>query len=225
MLSERMLRRIPVERLRASEIAFAEGFRFSAFHRFVKRTIDIGVAGVGLLLAAPILAVAAIAIKLDSKGPLFYSQDRVGLHGRLFKITKLRTMRVDAEAGGSPQWAKADDPRVTRVGRLLRKTRVDEIPQLLAVLLGDMSLVGPRPERPYFVEQLEQLIPWFGAREAVPPGVTGWAQIRYPYGASIEDAKAKLEYDLYYIKNGSAFLDLAILFHTVRHVLMGRGAR
>jgi len=225
MLAERLLRRIPVERLRASEIAFSEGFRFSAFHRFVKRTIDVTVAGVGLLLAAPLLVVAAAAIKLDSKGPLFYSQERVGLHGRPFPITKLRTMRVDAEAGGAPQWAKADDPRVTRVGRLLRKTRIDEIPQLLAVLVGHMSLVGPRPERPYFVEQLKQIVPWYGAREAVPPGVTGWAQIRYPYGASVEDAKAKLEYDLYYIKNGSAFLDLAILFHTVRHVLMGRGAR
>lgn len=225
MLCERLLRRIPVERLRASEIAFADGFRLTFFHRLVKRTIDISAATIGLLLAAPILAVAAIAIKLDSKGPLFYSQDRVGLRGKLFQITKLRTMRVDAESGGTPQWAQAGDPRVTRIGKLLRKTRVDEIPQLVAVLTGDMSLVGPRPERPYFVEQLKQIIPWYGAREAVPPGVTGWAQIRYPYGASVEDARAKLEYDLYYIKNGSAFLDIAILFHTVRHVLLGRGAR
>jgi len=225
MLVERLLRRIPVEGLRASEIAFADGFGQSRFHHLCKRIIDVVAAGGGLLLAAPILLVAAIAIKIDSRGPLFYSQPRIGRHGRIFSVVKLRTMRVDAEASGAPQWAKLDDPRVTRVGRLLRKTRIDEIPQLWAVLKGDMSLVGPRPERPFFVEQLKQVIPWYAAREVVPPGVTGWAQLRYPYGASIEESKAKLEYDLYYIKNGSAFLDLAILFHTVRHVLTGRGAR
>jgi exopolysaccharide biosynthesis polyprenyl glycosylphosphotransferase len=225
MLTERLLRRIPVEGLRASEIAFAEGFAQSRGHRFVKRVIDLFAASVGLLLAAPLLLLAACAIKLDSRGPLFYGQPRIGRHGRPFQVVKLRTMRVDAEAGGAPQWATADDPRVTRVGRLLRKTRIDEIPQLFAVLRGDMSLVGPRPERPFFVEQLKQMVPWYAAREAVPPGVTGWAQLRYPYGASVEESKAKLEYDLYYIKNGSAFLDIAILFHTVRHVLTGRGAR
>lgn len=225
MLVERLLRRIPVEGLRASEIAFADGFSWSRGHRIAKRALDLFVASVGLLLAAPLLLVAAIAIKLDSRGPLFYRQVRVGQHGRPFFVTKLRTMRVDAEADGAPRWARADDPRVTRVGRLLRKARIDEIPQLFAVLRGDMSLVGPRPERPYFVEQLRQIVPWYAAREAVPPGITGWAQLRFPYGASVEESKAKLEYDLYYIKNGSFFLDLAILFHTVRHVLTGRGAR
>lgn len=224
-LSERLLRRIPVEGLRASELAFADGFRLSPTHRVIKRGLDLAAATIGLLLAAPILLVAALAIRLDSKGPIFYGQERVGHRGRIFRITKLRTMRTDAEAAGAPQWASAQDPRVTRVGRILRKSRVDEIPQLLSVLRGDMSLVGPRPERPYFVEQLKAQIPWFGVREAVPPGITGWAQIRYPYGSSVKDAQNKLEYDLYYIKNGSAFLDVAILFHTIRHVLTGRGAR
>jgi lipopolysaccharide/colanic/teichoic acid biosynthesis glycosyltransferase len=148
----------------------------------------------------------------------------VGLRGEVFTITKFRTMRVDAEKGGA-QWAQAHDPRVTRVGRFLRLCRLDELPQLFAVLRGDMTLVGPRPERPVFVEELKRAIPFYGLREAVKPGVTGWAQIRYPYGASVEDAKNKLEYDLYYVKNGSLFLDLSILFHTVRHVLLGRGAR
>jgi lipopolysaccharide/colanic/teichoic acid biosynthesis glycosyltransferase len=168
--------------------------------------------------------VVAALIKLDSPGPLFYRQERVGLNGRVFSITKFRTMQVDAERDGA-RWAQVNDPRVTRVGRFLRLCRLDELPQLFAVLKGDMTLVGPRPERPVFVEQLKQQIPFFGLREAVKPGVTGWAQLRYPYGASVEDARAKLEYDLYYIKHGSLFLDLAILFHTVRHVLTARGAR
>lgn len=225
MLTERLLRRIPVEGLRASEIAFSDGFVWTRRRHLAKRCVDVAAAGLGLLLAAPLLLVAAIAIQIDSRGPLFYRQTRIGLHGRPFAVTKLRTMRVDAEAGGGPQWAAENDPRITRVGKILRKTRIDEIPQLFAVIRGDMSLVGPRPERPFFVEQLEKLIPWYAARKAVPPGITGWAQLRYPYGASVEESKAKLEYDLYYVKNGSAFLDVAILFHTVRHVLTGRGAR
>lgn len=224
-LEERLLRRIPVAGLRASDLAFAEGFRQSWGRLAAKRIVDVTVAALGLLLAAPLLAMAAIAIRLDSPGPLFYTQERVGQYGRRFRIRKLRTMRVDAEAESGPRWAQPNDPRVTRVGRLLRKFRIDEIPQLLSVLRGEMSLVGPRPERPCFVEELRRAIPWYVAREAVPPGVTGWAQLRYPYGASVEDARAKLEYDLYYVKNGSTFLDLAILFHTVRHVVTGRGAR
>lgn len=224
-VSEQLLRRIRVEGLRASELAFAEGFRLSPTHRILKRALDLMAACVGLILALPILVVAAIAIRLDSPGPIFYHQTRVGLRGRIFRLTKLRTMRIDAESEGTPRWASDGDPRVTTVGRFLRRSRIDEIPQILAVLRGDMSLVGPRPERPYFVKQLEEVIPWYGVREAVPPGITGWAQIRYPYGSSVEDARAKLEFDLYYIKNTSIFLDLAILFHTVRHVLTGRGAR
>jgi lipopolysaccharide/colanic/teichoic acid biosynthesis glycosyltransferase len=179
----------------------------------------------GLLLAAPVLLVAALAIRVGSRGPIFYRQERVGRYGRVFTITKLRTMRIDAEAAGSPRWAERNDPRVTAVGRLLRLTRVDEIPQIFSVFAGHMSFVGPRPERPYFVERLKEQIPWYGLREAIRPGLTGWAQLRYPYGASVDDAKAKLEYDLYYLKNGSLYLDIAILFHTVRHVLTGRGAR
>lgn len=224
-VSEQLLRRIRVEGLRASELAFAEGFHLSTHHRLLKRALDLVAAGIGSILALPILAVALIAIRLDGPGPVFYHQTRVGLRGRTFRITKLRTMRLDAESEGLPQWAMDGDPRVTRVGRFLRKSRIDEIPQILAVLKGDMSLVGPRPERPFFVQQLEEQIPWYGVRAAVPPGITGWAQIRYPYGSSVDDARAKLEFDLYYIKNASIFLDVAILFHTVRHVLTGRGAR
>jgi lipopolysaccharide/colanic/teichoic acid biosynthesis glycosyltransferase len=165
-----------------------------------------------------------IAIKLDSRGPIFYSQERVGRRGMPYLITKLRTMRADAEKAG-PVWAARNDNRVTRVGRLLRKARIDELPQIFAVLRGDMSMVGPRPERPYFVDQLKTQIPLYGLREAVKPGVTGWAQIRYPYGSTVEDARRKLEFDLYYIRHRSLFLNLNILFHTARTVLTGRGAQ
>lgn len=225
MAYERLLRRIPVDALRPEDLAFAEGFQSAEAPGWWKRALDVSVAAAGLLLALPLLATAAIAIRLGSKGPVFYRQERVGWRGRRFHLYKLRTMRVDAEAEGAPRWASENDPRITPVGRLLRKSRIDEIPQLWSVLRGDMSLVGPRPERPYFVERLEAEIPWYALRHALPPGVTGWAQIRFPYGASIEDAKRKLEYDLYYVKNASFFLDVAILFHTVRHVLMARGAR
>ncbi|MBS2028815.1 MAG: TIGR03013 family PEP-CTERM/XrtA system glycosyltransferase [Deltaproteobacteria bacterium] len=222
--AERVLRRLPVNQLRQSDLIYAEELRPSRVRAFVKRALDLISAGTLALLAAPVMLVVAAAVKLDSKGPLFYSQERVGLGGKVFQITKFRTMRVDAEAAGA-QWAQKNDPRVTRVGKWLRLCRLDELPQLFSVLRGDMTLVGPRPERPVFVNQLKDVIPFYGLREAVKPGVTGWAQIRYPYGASVEDARNKLEYDLYYIKNGSAFLDITILFHTVRHVLLGRGAR
>jgi lipopolysaccharide/colanic/teichoic acid biosynthesis glycosyltransferase len=221
---ERALRRIPVDDLRPSDLAFADGFRLSPGREAAKRTLDLAVAAAGVLLSAPLLAAAALAVRLGSPGPVFYRQERVGRHGRIFTITKLRTMRPDAE-DGAPRWAEDRDPRVTPVGRLLRRTRIDELPQIFSVLAGDMSFVGPRPERPFFVERLKVQIPWYGLREAVRPGLTGWAQLRYPYGASVEDAKAKLEYDLYYLKNASVFLDISILFHTVRHVLTGRGAR
>ncbi|MFP2926610.1 polyisoprenyl-phosphate hexose-1-phosphate transferase ExoE [Pyxidicoccus sp. 3LG] len=221
---ERVLRRIPVQFLRASDFAFADELTVSPLRRAFKRGFDIAVASLLLLLAAPFLLLVAVAIKLDSKGPIFYRQERTGLAGSTFHLWKFRSMRTDAEKDGAV-WARANDDRVTRVGRFIRRTRMDEIPQVFNVLMGEMSFVGPRPERPVFVEQLKQQIPFYGLREAVKPGLTGWAQIRYPYGASVEDARNKLEFDLYYVKNGSLFLDVGIIFHTVRHVLLGRGAR
>jgi sugar transferase (PEP-CTERM system associated) len=221
---ERVLRRLPVAHLSLAYLAFADELRVSRVRRALKRAFDVAAASALLLLAAPLICLAALAIKLDSRGPVFYGQERVGQGGRPYRLRKLRSMRVDAERDGAV-WAKQNDDLVTRVGRFLRKTRMDEIPQVLNVLTGDMSFVGPRPERPMFVQELKRQIPFYELREAVKPGITGWAQIRYPYGASVEDARNKLEYDLYYVKNGSLFLDLTIIFHTVRHVLMGRGAR
>ncbi len=225
MVYERLLRRVPVEKLRPSYLAYADGFRVSRLRAGIKRGFDVVAAVAGLVLAGPLLALVALGIRLDSRGPIFYRQQRTGLDGAPFDVIKLRTMRMDAEASGAPAWAALDDPRVTRIGHLLRKLRMDEIPQLFNVLKGEMSMVGPRPERPFFVSQLQEAIPWYGLRECVRPGITGWAQLRYPYGASVEDARRKLEYDLYYVKNGSFFLDLAIVFHTIRHVLTARGAR
>jgi sugar transferase (PEP-CTERM system associated) len=221
---ERVLRRIPVAFLRASQLAYADEISVTRVRRFFKRSFDLAMASALLLVAAPVMAVVAVVIKLDSRGPIFYRQERVGLGGGTYPLWKFRSMRTDAEKNGAV-WAQANDDRVTRVGRFIRKTRIDEIPQVFNVLLGQMSFVGPRPERPIFVEQLTRQIPFYGLRDATKPGITGWAQIRYPYGASVEDARNKLEFDLYYVKNGSLFLDLAIIFHTVRHVLLGRGAR
>jgi exopolysaccharide biosynthesis polyprenyl glycosylphosphotransferase len=221
---ERVLRRIPIASLRASELAFSDELTVSHARRFLKRAFDFTVASVLFLLAAPLMLLLAVLIRLDSEGPILYSQERVGLDGKAYRLWKFRSMRVDAEKDGAV-WAKTNDDRVTRVGRVMRKTRMDELPQVFNVLFGDMSFVGPRPERPVFVDQLKQAIPFYGLREGVKPGITGWAQIRYPYGASVDDARNKLEFDLYYVKNGSLFLDLAIIFHTVRHVLLGRGAR
>ena len=221
---ERVLRRIPVQFLRASDFAFADELTMSPLRRGLKRVFDVFVASLLLALAAPFLVLVAAAIKLDSQGPIFYRQERVGVDGKSYWLWKFRSMRTDAEKNGAV-WARANDDRVTRVGKFIRKTRVDEIPQVFNVLVGDMSFVGPRPERPVFVEQLKEQIPFYGLSEAVKPGITGWAQICYPYGASVEDARNKLEFDLYYVKNGSLFLDIGIIFHTVRHVLLGRGAR
>ncbi|CAM4360788.1 polyisoprenyl-phosphate hexose-1-phosphate transferase ExoE [Myxococcus xanthus] len=221
---ERVLRRIPVQFLRASDFAFADELTVSPLRRTLKRGFDIAVASLLLMLSAPFLLLVVVAIKLDSKGPIFYRQERTGLFGSTYHLWKFRSMRTDAEKHGAV-WAKANDDRVTRVGRFIRRARIDEIPQVFNILTGDMSFVGPRPERPVFVEQLKEQIPFYGLREAVKPGLTGWAQIRYPYGASVEDARNKLEFDLYYVKNGSLFLDVGIIFHTVRHVLLGRGAR
>jgi lipopolysaccharide/colanic/teichoic acid biosynthesis glycosyltransferase len=180
--------------------------------------------GTLLLFTLPLMLVAALAIKLDSRGPVLYWQERVGLHGRTFTLLKFRSMRTDAEARG-PVWAAQRDPRVTRVGGFLRLTRIDELPQLVCVLRGAMSLIGPRPERPHFVAQLEQVLPFYRDRALAKPGLTGWAQVNYPYGASVEDARAKLSYDLYYVKHRSLLLDLLILLATVRVVLFQRGAR
>jgi len=221
---ERVLRRIPVTHLRTSDFAFAEELSVSGARRAAKRVFDILVASTLLLCAAPFLLLVVAAIKLDSKGPIFYRQERTGLNGKSYWLWKFRSMRTDAEKNGAV-WARSNDDRVTRVGRFIRKTRIDEIPQVLNILTGDMSFVGPRPERPVFIEQLKQQIPFYALREAVKPGLTGWAQIRYPYGASVDDARNKLEFDLYYVKNGSLFLDMSIIFHTVRHVLLARGAR
>lgn len=221
---ERVLRRLPVNALRASDLAFDDEMQVQSARSFFKRAFDIAVALGLLFFAWPVMLVISILIKLDSKGPIFYRQERTGLGGESFFLWKFRSMRTDAEKDGAV-WAKQNDDRVTRIGKFIRKTRIDEIPQIFNVLAGEMSFVGPRPERPVFVNELKQKIPFYALRDAVKPGLTGWAQIRYPYGASVEDAKNKLEYDLYYIKNGSLFLDVACIFHTVRHVLVGRGAR
>jgi lipopolysaccharide/colanic/teichoic acid biosynthesis glycosyltransferase len=171
------------------------------------------------------MLIAALAIVVENGFPVFYRQERVGLNGRLFNVIKFRSMRRDAEKDGKPVWAKAQDNRVTKVGRIIRKLRVDELPQLFSVLTGDMSLVGPRPERPFFVDQLTKEIPFYAVRHSVKPGVTGWAQVRYHYGATVEDSAEKLQYDLYYVKNHSLFLDILVLFETVGVVLTGKGAQ
>ena len=221
---ERVLRRIPVAYLRTLDLALSDEISVSRFRRLVKRCFDLAMAAVFMIGAAPLMLITAIVIKLDSPGPVLYRQERVGRDGKGFVLWKFRSMAADAEKDG-PAWAKIGDDRATRVGRFIRKTRIDEIPQVINVLLGEMSFVGPRPERPVFVKQLKAVVPFYGLRETAQPGITGWAQIRYPYGASIEDARNKLEFDLYYVKHGSLFLDIAIMFHTIRHVLRLRGAR
>jgi sugar transferase (PEP-CTERM system associated) len=217
--------KIALENLRPSWMIFSSGFRRRAVMAFLKRAMDIGAATVGLLLALPIMLVVAVFVKLSSPGPALYHQQRVGKDGRLFTIHKFRSMRRDAEKGTGAVWAAAKDDRVFPFGRFIRKTRLDELPQLLNVLLGDMSLVGPRPERPEFVRQLTEQIPFYGQRHVVKPGLTGWAQVRYTYGASVEDSLQKLQYDLFYIKNISLALDLYVIFKTSKIVLLRRGAQ
>jgi exopolysaccharide biosynthesis polyprenyl glycosylphosphotransferase len=199
--------------------------RAAAAQARLRRGIDVAGSLALLTLTLPLLLLTALAIRLDSPGPVLYRQERVGRNGRVFTLLKFRSMRADAEAPGSPRWAAARDDRVTRVGRFIRLTRIDEIPQAINVLRGDMALVGPRPERPAFVEQLSRVIPHYQARASVRPGITGWAQVNYPYGASVEDARMKLAYDLYYVKHRSLFLDLLILVATVRVVLFQEGSR
>lgn len=222
---ERETCRLDLDELRPTWLIFGKGFGRGLFSDFVKRSFDILVSLAFLLATLPLTVIAAILIKLESPGPVLYRQERVGLHGKTFWVLKLRSMRQDAEVGGVAQWAKERDPRVTRVGAFTRKTRIDELPQLLNVLRGDMSFVGPRPERPFFVDQLSESIPFYRERHCVKPGITGWAQINYPYGASLEDARQKLSYDLYYVKNHSIFLDFIIILSTVRVILLQQGAR
>ena len=217
--------KIAVENLRPSWLIFSDGFRKSRFLGTVKRVMDIACASLGLVLAAPLMAIAAIATRLTSPGPVLYHQSRVGKNGHLFTVHKFRSMRVDAEVATGPVWASKDgDPRVTPIGAFLRRSRLDEIPQLWNVLKGDMSFVGPRPERPEFVDELTKQIRFYGQRHIVRPGITGWAQVRYTYGATTEDALQKLQYDLYYIKNLSIALDLFIIFETVKTVILRKGA-
>lgn len=221
---ERELGRVDLESIRPSWIIFSDGFDVSIAKRIFKRSFDLFFSSLFVLITLPIMIVTAIAVKLDSRGPVFYSQERVGRDGKLFKIRKFRSMRTDAEAKGAV-WAQKNDDRVTRVGKFIRKTRIDEIPQILNVLNGDMSFVGPRPERPVFVSDLEEKIPYYKERHRIKPGITGWAQINYPYGATLDDACQKHTFDLYYMKNIGLFLDLVILMQTVRVVLFGEGAR
>ena len=222
---ERLTGKILIDDLKPSWLIFSDGFVISRWTRFFKRAIDLLLASVGFLLAAPFTLLTALAVYLDSEGPILYCQDRVGEHGRIFTVYKFRSMRVDAEKAGTPVWARDGDDRVTRVGRVIRKTRLDELPQLWNVLRGDMSFVGPRPERPFFVEQLSKEIPFYQQRHSVKPGLTCWAQIKYQYGSSVEDAMEKLRYDLYYIKHLSVALDLSIVFDTVKVIVFGKGAK
>jgi sugar transferase (PEP-CTERM system associated) len=222
---EKTLGQIRLDSVSAGWLIFGDGFGHGWGRAAVKRVFDILCASILIVLALPVMAVAGVFILVESKGPILYLQERVGLNGRLFNVVKFRSMRTDAEQDGTPRWASASDDRVTRVGRVIRKLRIDELPQLFSVLAGSMSLVGPRPERPFFVDQLTEKIPFFAVRQSVKPGVTGWAQVRYQYGASVEDAAEKLQYDLYYVKNHNLFLDIIILFETVGVVLMRKGAQ
>jgi sugar transferase (PEP-CTERM system associated) len=221
---EHLTGKLQVESLRPSSLIFSEGFKKSKLTMWTKRVTEFFLSLIGLIVLSPIILVISLLIKIDSRGPVFYKQERVGDRGKIFKLIKFRSMVENAEANG-PTWAEQDDKRITRVGRRIRKWRFDEIPQMFNVLKGDMSFVGPRPERPFFVEKLRKGIPFYDQRFSVRPGVTGWAQIKYRYGASQQDAVEKLKYDLYYIKNLSLLYDLLIIFETIKVVLFGRGAR
>jgi sugar transferase (PEP-CTERM system associated) len=216
---------LQLDSMNASWMILAEGFHQGIIRDTVKRLFDLLVSAVMLAITLPIMALTALMIKLESPGPVLYRQERVGQGGRSFIILKFRSMCVDAEKDGKPRWARQNDSRVTLTGRFIRRTRIDELPQIFNVFFGDMSFVGPRPERPYFVADLTQKIPYYGVRHTVKPGITGWAQVRYPYGATDEDAMHKLQYDLYYVKNHSLFLDFMILFQTAQVVLWGKGVR
>ncbi|GFM33190.1 glycosyl transferase [Desulfovibrio subterraneus] len=222
---ESMNKKLFIENITPSWFIFSSGFRISTMLRFFKRLLDIGGALFGLVVCLPLFPLVALLIKLDSSGPIFFRQVRVGEGDRLFTIFKLRSMRQDAEVGTGAVWASKDDPRITKLGAFLRKSRLDELPQLINVLRGEMSLVGPRPERPEFVKDLKQEIPFYSERHYMKPGVTGWAQVRYPYGASLQDAVEKLRYDLYYIKNYSLLFDVWVILLTIGVVVFRKGAR
>lgn len=222
---ERQTGIVPLESTNASWMIFSEGFSQGSARDVIKRLFDLLVSGAFILLLFPLMLLTAILIRLESRGPVFYTQERVGQFGQPFTIYKFRSMRVDAEKDGAPIWARKNDDRTTRVGRFIRRTRIDELPQTLNVFLGHMSFVGPRPERPFFVNELAEQIPYYHARHSVKPGITGWAQVKFPYGASVEDAMNKLQYDLYYVKNHSLFLDIMILLQTAQVVVLGKGVR
>jgi sugar transferase (PEP-CTERM system associated) len=222
---ERLTGKIASEMIRPSWLIFSRGSRYSAVAHHARSVLNTALATAGFVISLPVMLITAVAVKLDSPGPLFYTQERVGKNGRTFKIIKFRSMRAGAEEASGPVWAGEDDPRITCVGRVLRKLRLDELPQFINVIRGDMNFVGPRPERPVFVEQLGRIVPYYSQRHLIKPGLTGWAQIKYPYRASVEDAIEKLRYDLYYIKNQSFLLDAIIIFETVKTVLFGRGGR
>ena len=224
-LLEKMSGKIEVDELHPSWMIFGDGFRFGGQYRHILRLVSIFLALFLTILTLPFLPVIYLLIKLTSRGPALYKQKRVGLGQCTFDCYKFRTMRQDAEADSGPTWASDDDPRITRVGHFLRRTRLDEVPQLWNVLKGDMGFVGPRPERPEFTEKLNSEIPYYNLRHFVRPGLTGWAQINYGYGSSVEEAKEKLRYDLYYVRNVSVMLDLLIVFYTIRAVIIGRGVR
>jgi sugar transferase (PEP-CTERM system associated) len=222
---ERESGRLDVGALQPSWLVFSNGFRSGWRAETVKRVFDVVVSSAVLIVTAPMMILTMLLVRCDSAGPIFYRQERVGRFGKTFTLLKFRSMRVEAEQDCGPRWAAENDPRVTRVGGWIRKLRIDELPQLFNVLKGDMSFIGPRPERPFFVAQLAEKIRFYGARHGVKPGITGWAQINYRYGASFEDARHKLEYDLYYVKNHTLFLDIAILIATVRVIMFPSGAR
>jgi len=221
--SEKTRCEVPIDSLKGSWLVYGHGFVQGDGRRFIKRVFDILSSAALLVLLLPVMALAAIAIKLESRGPVLYRQERVGLGGRSFMCIKFRSMRADAERDGVARWAVKNDPRVTAVGSFLRKSRIDELPQLWSVLIGEMSLVGPRPERPSFVEQLKKDIPFYEIRHTVKPGITGWAQVRYHYGASLDDSRRKHQFDLYYVKNNSLFLDLIVLIETVSVIVFREG--
>lgn len=222
---ERTSGRIAVEAMLPSWLIFSHGFKFSRRRAVSKRIADLVLSLLLLIVSAPLMLLTAILIRLEGRGPILYRQSRIGLDGREFEVLKFRSMRPDAESGTGPVWAKEDDPRVTRVGRVIRKLRIDELPQLFNVVKGEMSFVGPRPERGHFVRRLEEKLPYYTLRRTVRPGITGWAQVEYGYGATDDDALEKLKYDLFYIKNATPFFDLWIVVRTIRVVLAGRGAR
>jgi sugar transferase (PEP-CTERM system associated) len=221
---ERVTGRVSLNMLRPSWLIFTGRGRQKKIAELSRAAVHWLVAFIGAILSLPIVVFTAVLIRLESRGPIFYKQERVGKNGRIFTLMKFRSMRVDAEQDG-PVWASKKDTRTTRVGRVIRKIRVDEIPQFWNILKGEMSFVGPRPERPHFVAQLAKEIPFYEQRHHIAPGLTGWAQIKYPYGASIEDARQKLQYDLFYIKNQGLMLDAIILFETIKIILFGRGAQ